>query len=160
MKKKPESSGAAPDVTEVRTRALALLARREHSARELKRKLFQRGYPPELIETVVAGLTNDNSLSESRYAEGWVRSRVARGQGPRKIEAGLRQQALDDTEINRALSECGADWGVLAADVRRKRFGPILPTGVTERARQSRFLESRGFAPEQIRRALSNTAET
>lgn len=155
MKKKPETPGAEPNASEIRTRALALLARREHSVPELKRKLVQRGFPSALVEPVLNALANENLLSESRYAEGWVRSRVARGQGPRKIEAGLRQQALGDTQIEQALAESSTDWGRLAREVRRKRFGSASPATVDQRARQSRFLESRGFSHDQIREALS-----
>lgn len=158
MKKKPEATGAEPDASEVRTRALALLARREHSVLELKRKLVQRGFSSALVEPVLHALASENLLSSSRYAESWVRSRVVRGQGPRKIEAGLRQQALGDAEIEQALVESGTDWDCLATEVRRKRFGAALPATADQRARQTRFLESRGFTHEQIRQAL-NTAE-
>jgi regulatory protein len=154
-KRKPDpDEAAAPDATEVRSRALGLLARREHSAQELKRKLRQRGYPAELVEPALAALADAGLLSETRYAGEWVRSRIARGQGPVKIRAELRQRGLSDAQIREALDEAGDDWSRLAAEVRRKRFGAAPPASLAERARQARFLESRGFTADHIRQAL------
>ncbi len=153
-RKKPDAEAGPPGPEEVRDRALRLLARREHSALELKRKLLQRGYPPDRIESALSGLTAEGLLSETRYAGEWVRSRIARGQGPVKIRAELRQQGLADDQIRQALDQSAADWDRLAAEVRRKRFGTAVPATLAERARQSRFLESRGFTAEHIREAL------
>jgi regulatory protein len=156
LKKKPDpaAAAAAPDAVEVRARALKLLARREHSALELKRKLLQRGYPDGLIEAVLLTLTQENLLNETRYAGEWVRSRISRGQGPIKIRAELRQQGLAEAEIQQALAEAAVEWGPLAARVRAKRFGAAMPVDLAERARQARFLEARGFCAEHIREAL------
>jgi regulatory protein len=158
-KKKPDAEAGPPGPEEVRDRALRLLARREHSALELKRKLLQRGYSPELIEPALSGLAAEGLLSETRYAAEWVRSRIARGQGPAKIRAELRHQGLADEQIRQALAAAGADWARLAAEIRRKRFGATLPASLAERARQTRFLESRGFAAEHIRHALGAEPE-
>jgi regulatory protein len=138
---------------------LALLARREHSALELKRKLLQRGYPAGLVEPVLAGLADEGLLSETRYAGEWVRSRIARGQGPVKIRAELQQRGLDDAQVRQALAAADTDWAGLAAEVRRKRFGAALPETLAERARQARFLEARGFTADHIRRALAGEPE-
>ena len=153
MKKKPDPESEA-DAATVRARALALLSRREHSALELKRKLQQRGFADSVVEPVLKALAAENLLSEARFAEAWVRSRIARGQGPRKVEAELRRRALGDAEIASALAASGADWTRLAAEACRKRFGPQLPSTLAEKARQTRFLQARGFDAEQIRHAL------
>jgi regulatory protein len=143
-----------PDAGEVRARALNLLARREHGAAELQRKLEARGYPEELIGPVLQELRDRGLLSESRFAAEFVRSRVSRGQGPVKIRAELRQQGLPDVEIEEALAAARADWQQLASQVRAKRFGVVPPADFGERARQARFLESRGFTADQIQAAL------
>lgn len=154
-KKRPESgTDGAPDAEDLRGRALALLARREHSALELKRKLLQRGYPPDQIDGTLRALADEGLLSEKRYASEWVRSRAGRGQGPVKIRAELRQRGLGEEQVQQALAATDTNWARLAGEVRRKRFGPALPASMTERARQTRFLESRGFTAEHIRAAL------
>lgn len=160
MKRKPErEEGAPPDPKEIRTRALGLLARREHSTLELKRKLLQRGYPADLVAPVLAELSTANLLSETRYADEWVRSRIARGRGPMKIRAELRQRGLGDIQIQQALANAEVDWGRLAIEARRKRFGQGIPATLGERVRQTRFLESRGFGSDQIREALGDAED-
>jgi regulatory protein len=159
LKKKPDQEGDTPSdedelCAQIRERALGLLSRREHSTLELKRKLLQRGYPRDLAAPVVEALRAEGLLSESRFAEEWTRSRISRGQGPLKIRAGLRQQGLDDAQIEQVLASDATDWGRLAGEVRSKRFGMQLPQSLAERSRQTRFLESRGFTAEAIRQAL------
>lgn len=155
LKKKPEpDDDAAPEETEVRARALGLLARREHSVLELERKLRQRGYEHELIDPVLKALCAEGLLSETRFAEAWLHSRAARGYGPVKIRAELRLRGLTDLQVQQALAGADTDWGKSAAEVRRKRFGAEQPGSLPERARQTRFLESRGFTGEHIRQAL------
>lgn len=161
MKRKPETGGppAAPDAGQVRSRALGLLARREHSARELGRKLLQRGFPRDLVGPVLEGLAGEGLLSETRYAGEFARSRVARGQGPLKIAAELRQQGLTDAQVEQALTAADTDWMELARTARRKRFGASPPGTLADRARQMRFLQSRGFTADHIRRALGGGPE-
>lgn len=155
MKKKPDPQGLAdPDEAEVRARALGLLARREHSLFELGRKLRLRGYGHELVNPVLEALCAEGLLSEARFAEGWLRSRAARGYGPAKIRAELCQRGLTDIQIRQVLAAANEDWGKSACAVRRKRFGTAQPASLSERARQVRFLESRGFSAEHIRQAL------
>jgi regulatory protein len=154
----PES--AAPDAEEIRARALAFLARREHSSAELSQKLRQRGYPDDLVQPVLDSLRSANQLSDDRYASEYVRVHVSRGQGPLKIRAALRQDGVTEDVIDAALDSVAEDWNSLAARVRTKRFGSHLPANFAERARQARFLESRGFSSEQVRAALGGDPDS
>ncbi|MGE0080733.1 MAG: regulatory protein RecX [Thiohalomonadaceae bacterium] len=139
---------------EVRRAAVALLARREHSARELRAKLVEKGADPEVAADVVAELAAAGLQSDVRFTEVFVRSAVARGQGLVRIRAALREHGIDEAVADAALSACGADWLAQVEQVRRKRFGAALPDDPKERARQARFLQYRGFSAEQICRAL------
>ena len=134
--------------------ALQLLARREHSRRELTRKLAARGFPEDIISPVLDELERSGSLAEARFTESFVRSRVAKGQGPARIRAELAQRGVADAEVEGALHEADVDWLATIRAVRRKRFGPSPPRDYLERARQARFLEYRGFDSGQIRAAL------
>src|SRR6185295_823724 len=73
-----------------KAQALKLLARREHSARELKRKLTARGIGEVDAAAAVADAAADGWQSDTRYAEMLVRSRISQGFGPMRIEAELR----------------------------------------------------------------------
>jgi regulatory protein len=57
-------------------------------------------------------------------------------------------------EIEAGLEDAAQDWAAVARDVRRRRFGVSPPGDYAERARQARFLQYRGFSPEQVRAAL------
>jgi regulatory protein len=139
---------------DIRARALGLLARREHSRLELARKLRQRGMGGADLEQVLDELAAARLLSDTRFAEEYARSRVSRGYGPLRIRAELRERGIDDAGIQAALEELGEDWYQQARAARQRRFGAEPPADLKERARQSRFLQQRGFSPEQIRQAL------
>lgn len=131
-----------------------LLARREHARHELAGKLRSRGMPADLIESTLDDLGRENLLSDARFAEAFVASRIGRGQGPVRIRMELEQRRVASEVIEEALGNAAPDWGDLAAEARRKRFGRKPPGDFRERARQARFLQYRGFAAEHISRAL------
>ena len=80
--------------SEIRDKALKLLARREHSRRELQQKLFQRGFENPLVDRILDELWARNQLSDVRYAEALVSHRAKTGYGPDYIRQELRQRAL------------------------------------------------------------------
>lgn len=131
-----------------------LLARREHSARELRRKLEARGFAPADVSRVLEALAEENLLSERRFAEDFLRARLNRGIGPLRIRNDLRSHGVSDADIDAALHELAPDWAELASSVRRRRFGDEIPDAFDERARQVRFLRQRGFGHDDIDHAL------
>lgn len=141
------------DPEAVYARALKLLARREHSVLELRRKLEQRGCEEAPLEAVLERLGAERLLSDRRFAESYVRGRAERGYGPLRIRAELRERGIDAALADGPLGETG-DWTERARAARRKRFGSAVPADYREKARQMRFLQQRGFDGEQIRAAL------
>lgn len=140
-----------------KARAIKLLARREHSARELKRKLEARGVGEQQASDAVAELSREGWQSDARYAELLVRSRVSQGYGPLRIEAELKMAGVPAEQIHAALEEAGTDWRTLAAEVHAKHFRE-LPKTSTERAKHYRYLQGRGFDGGQIQAALKGDA--
>jgi regulatory protein len=136
-----------------RTQALKLLARREHSARELKRKLKARGISDEDATSAVAHATAEGWQSNPRYAGMLVRTRIAGGYGPVRIEAELEVAGVPREEIRAALDSAEVDWSALACEVHAKKFG-APPRSSAERAKQYRYLQGRGFDAGQISAAL------
>jgi len=143
-----------------RKQALDLLARREHSRLELRRKLLARSHVQDMVDEVLDRLQRERLLDEARFVEQFVNNRVGRAQGPAKIRAQLRQRGIGDGLIDDLLEAAACDWVSLAAAARRKRFGPALPRDYRERARQARFLKSRGFHFGQIQAALDLAADS
>lgn len=140
--------------TETLAKALGLLARREHSAHELRRKLIDKGHSAADVDTAISALVRDKLLSDGRFTEMYIHARTARGYGPLHITAALRERGIDKDMIAQHVHNNDPVWREHAAAARRKRFGRPLPVSMAERARQTRFLAARGFTHEQIGRIL------
>jgi regulatory protein len=87
--------------------------------------------------------------------EAFVQSRISQGKGPTRIQVDLSQRGIGDSMIHETLDEVEQDWFALAREVRLKKFGCDVPNDFQEKARQMRFLQYRGFEPEQIQAAVS-----
>jgi len=157
---KPEAAGASIDAPACRRTALDLLARREHSRRELTRKLGTRGFSVDVVDPVLDELEQSGALADARFTDTFVRSRVAKGQGPQRIRSELVQRGIGEAEADEVLRGAEVDWLETIRAVRRKRFGSEVPRDYAERARQARFLQYRGFDGEQIRAALELDADS
>jgi regulatory protein len=142
------------DAPACRRIAVGLLARREHSRRELTRKLGTRGFPDDVIVAALDELERSGVLADARFTDTFIRSRIAKGQGPARIRAELAQRGVAEAQADELLRSADVDWLETIKAVRRKRFGPAPPRDYVERARQARFLQYRGFSSEQIRAAL------
>lgn len=138
----------------VRIAAMDLLARREHSRRELHQKLLKRFQDAELVETQLDRLAEENLQSDSRYASSFLRQRIGRGYGPRRIRQEMRQRGICDTEIDIAMSEESPDWNTLAAELYLRKFDGLPTSDLREKARRSRFMHYRGFEADQYRQLL------
>ena len=138
---------AALDAAGTRNRAIALLARRDHSRAELGAKLMRAGAPAEVIDPVLDKLEAEGLLSEQRYVDSKTRTLISRGKGPLAIRAALGRGMPQ-------ASESAPDWVAQARGVLRKRFGKEPPVDRAETARRARFLAARGYTPAQIRSAL------
>lgn len=139
----------------LRTRALRLLARREHSRAELRRKLAQQAGEEGIdLEALLDDFTRRGWLSEERFVEQAVRAK-ARRYGPLKIAQHLRGKGIDEAGIERGLAQARAGEGEALASAWRTRFGR-LPADEAEKARQVRFLQQRGFPLEEILRFLKS----
>ncbi|MGM0677313.1 regulatory protein RecX [Ectothiorhodospira marina] len=139
--------------------ALRLLARREHSRYELAGKLAARGFARDSVETVLDDLESEGWLSDSRFVSEFVRYRIRQGQGPLRITADLRHRGIDEAQARQALQAAEVDWQVQALDVYERRFAGEPPRDYRERARQMRFLQSRGFSAEIIRRVMNEVGK-
>ena len=128
-----------------------LLARREHSRLELTRKLKARGFEQDLVEDVLAGLSKDNLLSETRFAEAFVQGRLRKGKGPVRILLELQERGIEGDLARAAIDAARADWTELAARVLHKKFGGAGSGDFRESARRARFLSQRGFSSDHIR---------
>lgn len=141
-------------------RAIAALARREHSRVELARKLrryLPEGKDPSEIDRVLDELARTGLLSESRFAASLVRSRAERF-GTARVRQELEQHGLAPDLIAQATDVLAKSELTRAREVWRKRFG-APPRDEAERAKQLRFLAARGFAAEVILRVVRGPSD-
>jgi regulatory protein len=135
-------------VNDIRLVAMNLLARREHLRAELDAKLRKRFGGEVELGPVLDQLTEDKLLSDERFIESYILHRCGKGYGPDRIQLDLQQKGAAGDLVSLALEECEMDWRQLARDVRLKKFGPEPPADFSEKSRQLRFLQYRGFGGE------------
>lgn len=131
------------------------LARREHSRRELQDKLLKKGCGAALAAEVVGQLESEHLVSDDRFMESLIRARRSRGYGPLRIQKELQEKGVAPEAISDWLDATSRDWIDDIRRVQRKKFGARLPKNYTERARQARFLQYRGFTYDQIQQLLN-----
>lgn len=132
-------------------RAIGLLSRREHSHRELVRKLAARGVEPQEAEAAVARLVEDGWQDDARFAESLVRSRAGSGYGPVRIRAELTTHGLDECRVTTALTAYEGDWFENARDLVRRRIGDCIDGDLPLQRKAADLLYRRGFTGDQVR---------
>ena len=145
------SERGAADPATLRTKALDLLARREHSRLELRQKLVQRGFATSDIEPVLDALAAEGLLDERRYAELYACSRADKGYGPLRIARELRERGIPDALTEAAIAALDDFWMPKLRELHRKRFKSQMPAHAADRMQQSRVLRQHGFTLDQIR---------
>ena len=133
----------------LRERALRLLAGREHSRAELRRKLGAFAASPDELDTLLDELVRARLLSDDRYAEARAHT-LSRRYGSMRVAHDLKQQGVASEALERVVAEARRTDLERAREVWRKRFGEA-PRNVQDRAKQMRFLQQRGFAIDVIR---------
>jgi regulatory protein len=138
----------------LRERALRYLAQRDHSRQELVRKLAAHGSDEEAAE-ILHSLEDLGLLSDNRYAESFVRAKAERfGTGRLRHELARRGVAQEIIAETLAGTGTGDELGRARAVWARKFHAP--PADSREWARQARFLQTRGFATDIIRKVLKD----
>ncbi len=134
-------------------RALGLLIRREHSRKELTRKLQAKGVDREEASAAVDRLREDGWQDDGRFAEFLVRSRAGSGYGPLHIRAELGTHGLDSEQVAAAMATFDGDWAENARDLVQRRFGEQGPADLAQRRKAAELLMRRGFDGDSIRAA-------
>ncbi len=137
------------------TRAMKYLVRREYSRAELHAKLLLKATPDDDVDKVLDELAARGWLSDSRAAEQLVRMRRNRF-GMQRIAHELRQKGIGEDLINDALPQMKDTELEAARSIWQRKFG-IVPEDAKEKAKQLRFMQSRGFMPDVIFKVLRGT---
>jgi regulatory protein len=144
-------------------RALALLARREYSVRELQSKLAARGHAASEATAAIDQLKEQHYQDDARFGASVARRRMEQGYGAQRIWTELKSHGLDAAAIRAVLDELDADWSALARAQLRRRYGTCAATDHKEQSARAAFLLRRGFDPATVRivaRAEADEAES
>lgn len=152
--KTPSSATANERGRQIEDICLRLLARREHSRRELLDKLALRGFERDEVNPVIDALTEQNWQNDERYAECYVRDRIGKGYGPIRIAYELQQRGISGVDLDAQAEEQGG-WLNLAVDVYASKYGDEKALPPNEWAKRSRFLQQRGFSGETIKQVFA-----
>ncbi len=155
---------------QLRARALNYLARREYTRCELREKLLAAATPhpaeTPLDEALPHALEIDHLLDEFQQ-RGWLSDQRAASQivqryqgkhGSQRIRHTLQQKGVDEALIDELMPQLKATEWQRAQTVWQKKFGQ-LPEDDRQKARQIRFLQSRGFSMEVIFKILDARAD-
>ncbi|MCP1375555.1 regulatory protein RecX [Dyella lutea] len=140
-----------PDKLSAYAAALGMLARREQSRRELRRKLDRKGFEGDEAEQALDRLGDQRYQDDERFAGMLARNRAGQGYGPARIRMELKSHGLDDAAICQCLDELEQDWRASAALQLRKRYGGMAPADHAERSKRAQFLLRRGFSAATVR---------
>jgi regulatory protein len=157
--------------------ATAILARREHSTTELRRKLTTKGYPKPEVADLITLFLEKNYLNDERYAEARARTRAHHSKwGEGRIKQELAQQGVAKETTQKTLSELSEteDWLATATKLLQRKFTKPLPEITSqnpalrqqarkelqaEKSRRLNFLIRRGFSFQQAQQALGLSQE-
>lgn len=162
-------------------RAMSILARRDHSEYELRRKLaaqfafngFKKRFNKtsshgseespskeelaDQIESVVQYCYEYHWLDDEKFAARFIQSRSLKGYGRQKIKLELLQKGVSKDIVDNAFADCGVDWIELAEMLIDKHFDRQLMSEWKYRSKMYNYMVNKGFDTDEINKALKNS---
>ncbi len=134
--------------TDIKNSAIALLANREHSQKELHTKLARKFSNPSAIDRVIKELCDIGYQSDERFVESFIRAKKSAGKGPVAIKHELKEKGISEYLIAAYIYDNDDEWRELAERVYLKKFGEEPVGDFKEKGKRLRFMASRGFPGE------------
>jgi len=140
-------------IVDLKNKALYFLARREYGYKELYNRLSKYSDNLYQVKLVIDGLVSQGYLSEERFVKSYLNSKSNKF-GPRKIRYDLLQKQVDESLINQAIQTLYPDEYKAAHQVWLRKYG-ARAVEASERAKQIRFLLSRGFSYDVVMKIVN-----
>lgn len=137
----------------LRSYAFALLTRKEYSKHELIEKLSIYALSQQEVMTLVEELAQENYQSDQRVAQVILSSHKRKGKGPNHIKMALKNKKIDQEYLDEELKQ--TNWLEQAYALKVRKFGEVVATEQKLKAKQARFLLSRGFEMDVVIKAIS-----
>lgn len=143
------------DRSKLRNRALYWLSKRDYSEFDFRKKLDKVCEDEALKEDLLADFIAKDWLNESRYVQAVVKSKVASGVGLNRIINDLNPHGIKREQVSAFIETLNVDWFEKAKLTYEKKYGVTEIKDHKERAKRYRFLQYRGFAPDEIKYAMA-----
>ncbi|HCB1502236.1 TPA: recombination regulator RecX [Klebsiella michiganensis] len=164
-----ETSSRRSGYARLLERAIRILAVRDHSEQELRRKLaapvMSKNGPealdvtPEEVDKVVEWCIDNRYLDDDRFVRQFIASRSRKGYGPARVRQELKLKGISREMIQSSMRECEIDWALLAREQAQRKYGEPLPTAFLEKVKIQRFLLYRGYLMDDIQEIWRNFAD-
>ncbi len=135
--------------------AVRLLSRREHSAFEIRDKLFKRDFDEAEIEQAIIELQQGGWLSDERFTEAYIRMRQQKGFGPVRIAIELNERGVSENIVDACLLISDESWRQTLQQQYLKKYKNRPITDYNDKAKRIRFLQYRGFSLDVIYQIVS-----
>jgi regulatory protein len=146
-----------PEISQAKRYAFLLLKYRQRSTEELRHRLGKKGFSAEVVEPLLAWLTEKRFLDDRQFAFDWMRQRLGSSFGRRRVALELRRKGISAGLIEQAGQEVSRehDEGSMVREMvaRKMKVYRNLEPQVAKR-RLYGFLLRRGFSPEVIMEAM------
>jgi regulatory protein len=140
----------------LKAQAVRLLARREYARADLEQRLLAKGAARDEVAAVLDELSTQGLLSNERFAHALVAQKSG-SYSRRSIRGELKRKGVSGEAIDGALGDATIDDDAALLALWQRRFG-TMPANDREKARQVRFLQSRGFELSAILKLLRTRA--
>lgn len=145
--------------------AFLLLKFRQRSEKEISERLKQKKFPQEVIARTITFLREKKFIDDGLFARAWIRERLARSLGPRRIRQELGLKGISKEIIESGLQELEGTYSEAqtAEELAKRRFASLKD--IDPRAAKRRiyaYLLRRGFSPDAVIGAvnqLDNSSE-
>lgn len=126
---------------------------------ELVKKLKAKEFLSSEINEVLDCLVSEGLQSDKRYVESYVHSRGRRGFGPLRIKLELQARGVTSDLVDMHVDFNDQTWFEVAHREYEKKFGAEATKSAKDRAKRMRFLQSRGFTGDIIRKTFAAFSE-
>lgn len=139
--------------------ALNILSRRDHSEVEVRRRLSAKGFLPEIIDEVIAGLREAGYLNDRRFARVYAESAIRNGRGfGFRLRLDLSRRGIDEELIADTMDEVDAEYDEIATltGLMAKKFTGFDPRQADDRLKRRvvGYFQRRGFSLAAIIRVM------
>jgi len=149
----------ANELTATYDRALNLLSFRARSARELERRLLQKGVTRERADRVIAKLREVGLIDDAAFARQLALSKMSAGASRRRVHQELFKRGVAREVADGAVEQVVEEEGLSDAEsierIARKKWRSLASLDEpTRRRRLFAFLARRGFDSDEVSRVV------